>query len=101
MKAMPKTQADSWRRRPKGDKRARTRAKLVQAAAEVVREKGYERTTLDDVAQRAGMTRGAIQGNFRNKDELFLAVAATRWQPIVPQFKPGGSLAEQMRILAA
>jgi AcrR family transcriptional regulator len=101
MMAMPKTQADSWRRRPKGDKRARTRAKLVEAAAEVVREKGYERTTLEDVAQRAGMTRGAIHGNFKSKDELFLAIAATRWQPIIPEFKPGGPLAEQMRILAA
>ena len=101
MKAMPNTEADSWRRRPKGDKRARTRAKLIEAAAEVVREKGYERTTLEDVAQRAGMTRGAIHGNFKSKDELFLAIAATRWQPIIPEFKPGGTLAEQMRILAA
>src|SRR5271166_2361769 len=100
MKPMPKTKGDS-RRRPKGDKRARTRAKLVQAAAEVVREKGYERTTLEEVAHRAGMTRGAIHGNFKSKDELFLAIAATRWQPIMPEFKLGGTLGEQMRILAA
>jgi AcrR family transcriptional regulator len=90
----------SWRRRPKGDKRARTRAKLIEAAAEMVREKGYEYTTLDEVAQRAGMTRGAIHGNFKNKDELFLAIAATRWQPITPQFRPGASFAQQMRLLA-
>jgi AcrR family transcriptional regulator len=92
--------AETSRGRPKGDKRARTRAKLIQAAADVVREKGYERTTQDDIARRAGMTRGAVQGNFKDKDELFMAIAATRWAPIAPPFKPGRSLAEHMRVLA-
>ena len=86
--------------RPKGDKRARTRTRLVQAAAEVIREKGFERTTLEDVAQRAGMTRGAIYGNFENRDELFMAVLEARWEPVVPAFEPGASYARQMRILA-
>ena len=54
--------------RPKGDKRARTRARLVQAAAAAIGEKGFERTSLEDVAQRAGMTRGAIYGNFDSRD---------------------------------
>ena len=85
---------------PKGDKRARTRAKLVDTAAKLVGEKGLEQTTLEQVARRAGMTRGAIYGNFRDRDELFLAVAEARWQPIVPKFKSGASYAEQMRILA-
>jgi AcrR family transcriptional regulator len=31
--------------------------------------KFYERTALEDVAQRAGMTRGAIHGNFKSKDD--------------------------------
>lgn len=82
-----------------GGKRARTRAALVAAAAELVGEKGYERTSLEDVAARAGMTRGAIYGNFKNRDELFLAIAGTRWKPIVPPFRPGAPLKEQMRIL--
>jgi len=85
---------------PKGDKRARTRAKLIEAAAKLVGEKGLEQTSLEDVAHRAGMTRGAIYGNFKDRDELFLAVAEARWQPIVPKFKPGASYAQQMRILA-
>jgi AcrR family transcriptional regulator len=84
----------------KGDKRARTRAALIDAAAALVREKGYERTSLEDVAARAGMTRGAIYGNFRNKEELFVAVVTARWEPILPPFKPGASFREQMRILA-
>ena len=91
---------DSVRSRPKGDKRERTRAALTEAAAALVREKGYERTSLEEVAARAGMTRGAIYGNFRNKEDVFMAVAAARWEPSLPPFKPGGSFAEQMRILA-
>jgi AcrR family transcriptional regulator len=84
----------------KGGKRARTRALLVQAAAELVGTKGLEQTSLEDVAQRAGMTRGAIYGNFKDRDELFLAVMEARWQPVVPKFRPGASYQQQMRILA-
>ncbi|MGH8219801.1 MAG: TetR/AcrR family transcriptional regulator [Steroidobacteraceae bacterium] len=40
-------------------------------------------------AERAGMTRGAIYGNFKDRDELFLAVMEACWQPIVPKLKPG------------
>jgi AcrR family transcriptional regulator len=83
-----------------GGKRARTRALLVQAAAELVGTKGLEQTSLEEVAQRAGMTRGAIYGNFADRDELFLAVVEARWRPVVPKFKPGASYEQQMRILA-
>ena len=46
----------SPRGKPKGNKRERTRVALLEAARTVIREKGYERTTLDEVARRAGMT---------------------------------------------
>jgi len=90
----------SRRRQPKGDKRARTRATLLEAARELIREKGYERTTLQEVAARAGMTSGAIYGNFKNRDELFIALAEVYWAPIIPEFRPGSSFAEKMRALA-
>lgn len=88
------------RRRPKGDKRARTRAKLLDAARDLTRERGFERTTLQDVASRAGMTTGAIYGNFKNRDDLFMALAERQWGTIRPQFKPGSSFAEKMRAVA-
>ncbi len=83
-----------------GGKRARTRAALIEAAARLIGEKGYHNTTLEDVAAVAGMTRGAIYGNFKDRDELFMAVLEARWKPIVPEFKTGATLKEQMRILA-
>ena len=58
----------SARRRPKGDKRGRTRAKLIDATRALIREQGYEKTTLAEIAKRAGMTTGAIYGNFKNRD---------------------------------
>ena len=90
----------SPRGRPKGGKRARTRAALLDAALELTREKGFERTTLQDVAERAGMSTGAIYGNFRNRDELFMALAERQWAPIRPRFRAGMSFAELMHAMA-
>ena len=89
------------RRQPKGAKRQRTRAKLLEAARELIREKGYARTTLQDVASRAGMTSGAIYGNFKNRDELFVSLAEAHWAPIRPKVKAGASFADVMQALAA
>ena len=86
--------------KPKGDKRERTRASLLEAARALVREKGHERTTLEAVARRAGMTTGAIYGNFKNREDLFLALGQTYWPPIVPRVKAGATFAEFMKAYA-
>jgi AcrR family transcriptional regulator len=90
----------SPRKRPKGDKRERTRAALLEAARAVVREKGHGRTTLEEVAERAGMTTGAIYGNFKNRDELFIALGQAYWPPVRPRIKAGASFADAMSALA-
>jgi AcrR family transcriptional regulator len=97
---MASTTTSPGRGKPKGDKRDRTRASLLEAARALIREKGYERTTLEEVASRAGMTTGAIYGNFKNRDELFIALGQTYWAPVKPQIKPGATFAEAMRALA-
>ncbi len=56
----------SRRRLPKGNKRDRTRAKLLEAARSLIREKGYENTTLEDIAVKAG-------------------IGQTYWAPIKPR----------------
>jgi len=90
----------SPRQKPKGDKRQRTRAALLEAARALIRDKGYERTTLEEVAKRAGMTTGAIYGNFKNRDDLFIALGQTYWPPVTPTITPGSSFAQAMRALA-
>jgi AcrR family transcriptional regulator len=57
---------------------ARTRAALLDAAEAVFAEHGFGRTSLEQIAERAGYTRGAVYANFASKDDLFLAVL-DRW----------------------
>ena len=95
-----KARRASARRAPKGDKRDRTRAALLEAARNLVKEKGYAHTTLAAVARRAGMTTGAIYGNFKNRDELFVALGQTYWAPVKPRIEPGATFAEAMQAMA-
>src|SRR5215831_11004036 len=97
---MPEPPAASPPSRAKGDKRERTRAKLLEAARALIREKGHEHTTLEDIAERAGMTTGAIYGNFKNRHDLFIALGQTYWAPIKPRVKPGASFPDVMRAVA-
>lgn len=85
--------------RPRGDKRARTRRALASAAAELIAEKGWDRTSLDEICARAGMTRGAFHGNFDSRDALFMTVMELETAPVSVQFQPGATLKVQMRLL--
>jgi len=88
--------SDSSKAAPTG-KRARTRAKLLDAAAAIIAAKGFHEATLDDIAAEAGLTKGAIYGNFKNKEELFLAIYEKPAFGVRPVFKAGGTHKEQMR----
>lgn len=51
-----------------------TRTALLEAAEQVFFAKGVARSTLDDIASAAGMTRGAVYWHFDNKDDLLQAL---------------------------
>jgi AcrR family transcriptional regulator len=55
-------------------RRQQTREYLLQAAAQVFAERGFHEATLDEVAAAAGYTKGAVYSNFKNKEDLFLAL---------------------------
>ncbi len=57
---------------------AMTRANLLEAAAEIFDERGYEGTTLAAVARRASVTTGAIYSNFHGKEDLLYEVLRAR-----------------------
>ncbi|MEV4777370.1 TetR/AcrR family transcriptional regulator [Microbacterium sp. LWH12-1.2] len=57
--------------------RENTRARLLEAAAQVFAEVGLEGATVEAVCERAGFTRGAFYSNFDSKDELFLMLAGS------------------------
>ena len=50
------------------------RGRLLEAAAKLFREKGYDRTTVRDIANEVGILSGSIFHHFRNKDEILRAV---------------------------
>jgi AcrR family transcriptional regulator len=53
----------------------RTRARLIQAARELFSERGYANVPVEDIVQRAGVTRGALYHQFPGgKEDLFAAV---------------------------
>ena len=56
--------------------RENTRARLVEAAADVFAEKALRRVTVDDLVAAAGFTRGAFYSNFGSVEELFFEVYA-------------------------
>ena len=57
-------------RRTQEERSAETRAGLVEATLECLNESGYPRTTLAQIAERAGVTRGALNHHFPSKDDL-------------------------------
>jgi len=82
---------------PAGGKRERTRAALVAAALEIVAEKGFAAASLDEIAARAGMTKGAIYSNFAGKAELLLAAMMAKGMTVEAAAAPGASLADHVR----
>ena len=50
------------------------RTQILEAAAKVFPQKGYAATTLQEIAQEAGISASAIYQHFRNKEDLFLAL---------------------------
>ena len=54
--------------------RQNTRARLLEAAADVFAAKPFGAVTVDDLVGAAGFTRGAFYSNFKSKDELIIAM---------------------------
>ncbi|MDP5276490.1 TetR/AcrR family transcriptional regulator [Chengkuizengella axinellae] len=51
-----------------------TRTQIIEASSNVFSEKGYARATLDEVAKKANLTKGAVYWHFSSKQDLFLAL---------------------------
>jgi AcrR family transcriptional regulator len=58
----------------RGARRAQTRTRLLEAAAEVYSRRGFAGATLEEVAAEAGFTKGAVYGHFGSKENLLLAL---------------------------
>ncbi|EFK99256.1 TetR-family transcriptional regulator, partial [Streptomyces sp. SPB78] len=57
-----------------GDRRQATRQKLYEAAVTLIAEQGFSSTTVDEIAERAGVAKGTVYYNFQSKAGLFEAL---------------------------
>lgn len=72
--------------------KARTRQRLLEEAQRLFRERGYAATSLEQIAEAADVTKGAIYGHFSSKEDLLLT--AIEAAP-TPEF--GAALYDQTR----
>ena len=63
---------------PRTPKAAATRRHLLAVTGDLVIERGYAAVSLKDIAERAGLTKGAIYGHFRSKGQMLVEVI--RWK---------------------
>lgn len=80
---MPTSKAE-----PKQERARRTRAHILRMAAELFAERGYAAVTLQDVAERASMTKGAVYFHYKNKEDLAVAVVQehyARWPVLLAE----------------
>ena len=71
------------KRRTQAERRETTRAALLAAARELFAEKGYAGAGREEIASRAGVTRGALYHHFANKLDVFRAVVEELEQEVM------------------
>jgi AcrR family transcriptional regulator len=62
------------------ERQAQTRTDLIAAARNVFLRRGFHGATLEEIAQEAGYTKGAVYSNFEDKDALYLAVLDAHYE---------------------
>jgi AcrR family transcriptional regulator len=80
------------------------RQRILDAAAELIIQYGYDKTTIGDVANRVGLSRGLIYLLFKNKDDLLEALLAREvqsytiaWLDYIESDPRGGTIASTYR----
>ena len=75
-------------RRTQAERRATSRARLLDAALESLAELGYAGTTFPEVVRRAGLSNGALWRHFQSKAELLAAAALHSEQGLEARVRP-------------
>ena len=88
----PGKEGDNMRRE---NKRASTKRLLLEATRELIREKGCSGTTLADIMERSGLSKGAIFHYVKSKNELFYWVLQERSEDIDARFQAAAERPER------
>jgi AcrR family transcriptional regulator len=71
------------------ERREQTRQELLSAAEACFVSRGFHASSVDEVAERAGYTKGAVYSNFASKEDLFFAVYERRVERALTEVVPG------------
>ncbi|GGZ94643.1 ScbR family autoregulator-binding transcription factor [Streptomyces echinoruber] len=74
--------------RLKQDRALRTRRAILKAAAEVFAQRDYPSVTILDIAEQAGVTKGAVYFHFANKEAVAVAVAEQFYTVLLSSLRP-------------
>jgi AcrR family transcriptional regulator len=81
----------------RAEQQQRTREEILAAADRLFVEQGFHATSLDQIAQAAGYTKGAVYSNFEAKEDLFFAVYEARVDAAVAELGRAVDEAPQAR----
>jgi AcrR family transcriptional regulator len=84
-------------RRTQADRSATTRAALVKAARGLFADQGFTATSRDQIAERAGVTRGALYHHFESKTAVAAAVVAELEDELVDRVVTAAAEADDVR----
>jgi AcrR family transcriptional regulator len=86
------------------EKRAETRSALVRSAADVFARRGFHAASVDEIAENAGFSVGALYSNFERKEDLLLAAIeqnVSDWARLfADRFREGDDFRDQARLIA-
>lgn len=68
------TMTDSIQHQLANARRDQARSQIIGAAVQVISEKGFQKTTVRQIAQAAGIADGTIYNYFKNKDDILMAI---------------------------
>lgn len=85
----------------RAERKEQIRADLVASARRVFLRRGFHQASLEEIAEEAGWSKGAVFSNFAGKDELFLAVLeeqnSRRRREQIAEMRGAATLAQALR----
>ena len=71
------------RRRTQRERTAESTRRLLDAAVELIAEKGFERTTAMEIGERAGYSRSMVRARYGSKEALLESVLRNDYEPLM------------------
>lgn len=68
-------------------KRAERERRIVKVAEELILSKGFANTTMDEIAAKADVSKGAVYLHFKTKDDIYFSIASTALEIMLKMFQ--------------